>query len=306
MPKWFLYCTISLVMWAAWSLLSPLAAKDLPGPTIQIISSIGLLPVALAMFLSPNIWRATNYKKGVLLAAATGVLGGTGNVFLYEALSHGGPASYVFPISSMCPLIPVLAAPFLFGERLRPVQMLGIGIALVAIVLLNTTPAASTGGVAAPLISSWMIYTLLALLVFGITFLTQKSATYYISDELSTIGFACGFLLLDVYLLLEGTGVVWPVPSRAGYISLLIGMTMGLGALTLFAAYRRGKASIISPYSQLFPVITVLVAVPVYNEKLDLLRGVGVIAALASGVLLSMEKAEPETAVAPTAISASG
>ena len=300
MPKWFVYCTVSLVMWAAWSLLSPLAAKDLSGPMIQIISSVGLLPVALALLLSPSVWQATNLKKGILLAAATGVLGGTGNVLLYEALSRGGPASYVFPISSMCPLIPVLAAPFLFRERLRPPQVLGVGMALVAIVLLNTTPATSVEEGPARLISSWMVYTLLALFVFGVTFLTQKSATYYISDELSTIGFACGFLLLDVYLLLEGTAVVWPVPARAGWISLLIGVTMGFGALTLFAAYRRGKASIISPYSQLFPVITVLVAVPVYDEKLDLLRGIGVVAALASGVLLSMEKTEPELQTAST------
>ncbi len=305
MPKWFLYCTISLLMWAAWSLLSPLASKDLSGPMIQIISSAGLLPVALGMFLSPGVWQGTNRKKGTLLAVATGVLGGGGNVLVYEALSHGGPASYVFPISSMCPLIPVLAAPFLFGERLRRPQVLGIGIALVAIVLLNTTPAESSVGGPAALISSWMMYTLLALFVFGITFLTQKSATYYISDELSTIGFACGFLLLDVYLLLAGKGIVWPVPTRAGLISLLIGVTMGFGSLTLFAAYRRGKASIISPYSQLFPVITVLVAVPVYNEKLDMLRGIGVVAALTSGVLLSMEKAEAETLAAPAAVAAS-
>lgn len=305
MPRWFLYSTISLVMWAAWSLLSPLAAKDLSGPMIQIISSVGLLPVALALFLSPGVWQATNLKKGMLFAVATGALGGTGNVLLYEALSHGGPASYVFPISSMSPLIPVLAAPFLFGEKLRPPQVLGIGMALVAIALLNTTPAAPADGGSTRLISSWMMYTLLSLFVFGITFLTQKSATYYISDELSTIGFACGFLLLDVYLLFDGSGVVWPVPSRAGWISLLIGVTMGLGSLTLFAAYRRGKASIVSPYSQLFPVITVLVAVPVYGEKLDFLRRIGVVAALVSGVLLSIEKAEPERLTVPSAVSAS-
>ncbi|MGH8246686.1 MAG: EamA family transporter, partial [Gammaproteobacteria bacterium] len=62
--------------------------------------------------------------------------------------------------------------------------------------------------------------------------------------------------------------------------------------LTLFAAYRHGKASIVTPFSQLFPIITVLVAVPLYHETIDLLRGIGIVAALAAGVILSIEKTD--------------
>ncbi len=65
---------------------------------------------------------------------------------------------------------------------------------------------------------------------------------------------------------------------------------MGAGSLTLFAAYRHGKVSIVTPFSQLFPVITVLVAVPVYHETIDLLRRIGIVAALGAGVILSVEK----------------
>jgi len=68
---------------------------------------------------------------------------------------------------------------------------------------------------------------------------------------------------------------------------------MGAGNLTLFAAYRHGKASIVTPFSQLYPIITVLVAVPLYREPIDLLRGIGIVAALGAGLILSIEKTEP-------------
>jgi drug/metabolite transporter (DMT)-like permease len=194
----------------------------------------------------------------------------------------------------MCPLVPVLAAPFLFGERLRRPQIAGVALALAAIALLNTTPSPDAPAGAPGLLSRWMLFTLLSLALFGLTFLTQKSATYHVSDELSAIGFAGGFLLLDAFLIYDGPGLAWPLPNGSAWASLLIGVTMGLGSLTLFAAYRRGKASIVSPYSQLFPVITVLAAGPLYQEKLDLLRGIGVFAAIVAGVLLSIEKPEPK------------
>jgi drug/metabolite transporter (DMT)-like permease len=203
----------------------------------------------------------------------------------------------VFPIISMAPLVPVLSAPFLFKEKIHGLQAIGIAVALIAIVLLNTSPTASFSVPVFSLFSEWMLYTLLALCIFGITYLTQKGATYFISDELSTIAFAVGFVLLDVFLFLTDHSLSWNIPRKAGWVSVFIGILMGGGSLTLFAAYRHGKASIVTPFSQLYPIITVLVAVPVYHETIDLLRGIGIIAALAAGVILSVEKSEPRNSV---------
>ena len=128
--------------------------------------------------------------------------------------------------------------------------------------------------------------------IFGITFITQKGATYFISDELSTVAFTVGFVLLDLVLLPTDRSLSWNIPAKAGWVSVFIGILMGVGSLTLFAAYRYGKASIVTPLSQLYPIITVLVAVPLYHETIDLLRGIGVVAALGAGVILSIEKSD--------------
>ena len=285
-----------MLIWAVWSLLSPLASQDLSGSMVQMLSSAGLVPFALLLLFSKNLKKYTHLGKGVLLALATGVTAGLGNVMLYNALGSNGPASLVFPIISMAPLIPVLSAPFLFKERIRGLQAFGVVVALVAILLLNTTSSMSLPVASPGLFSGWMLYTLLALVIFGITFLTQKGATYFISDELSTVVFTVGFLLLDVILLFTDRSLTWTIPARAGWVSVFIGLLMGAGALTLFTAYRYGKASIVTPFSQLFPIITVLVAVPVYHEHIDSLRGIGIVAALLAGVILSLERTESITA----------
>src|SRR5439155_21923899 len=145
-------------------------------------------------------------------------------------------------------------------------------VALMAIVLLNMSPSSPATIGSFSLFSSWMLYTLLSLVIFGITFISQQGATYFISDELSTVAYTVGFILLDFVLVFSDRSLSSKIPSKSGWVSVLIGILMALGTLTLFAAYRHGKASIVTPFSQLYPIITVLVGVQFYHERIDLLR----------------------------------
>lgn len=295
MPQWLIFATLSLVCWAAWSLLSPLAGRGLPGSMVQFLSIGGLAPVVLLLLFSRRLWLATNLRLGICLATLTGFLAGLGNIMVYKALESGGPVSIVFPLSSLAPAVPVLLAPLLFHERIGLWQWGAVGVALVAIVLVNMTPQLpGDGGTSATdLMSPWMIYAVLSLVIFGITYLPQKAATYFISDELSTVAFAGGFVVLDGVLLATDRSLTWNVPVLAGAVSVAIGVIMGLGSLALFMAYRHGKATIVTPYVQLFPVISVLAGIPLYQERLDWWRGSGVALAIAAGLALSLER-EPE------------
>jgi drug/metabolite transporter (DMT)-like permease len=293
MRPWLIYATFSMLAWAAWSLLSPLASRGLSGSMVQFLAPVGLAPVALLLLGSKNLRRGAHLPKGIALATLTGFLAGLGNVMVYRALERGGPVSIVFPLNALAPAVPVLLAPVLFRERIGWWQWLAVGVALVAIVLLNTTPDATPPGQSPELLSAWMAYAILALVIFGITFLPQKAATYFVSDELSTVAFTGGFCLLDLVLLLTDGSLTWNIPPLAGAVSVLIGAIMGVGSLTLFMAYRHGKAAIVTPYTQLFPVISVLVAIPLYHERIDLGRGIGVALAIVAGVALSLERQSP-------------
>jgi drug/metabolite transporter (DMT)-like permease len=64
--------------------------------------------------------------------------------------------------------------------------------------------------------------------------------------------------------------------------------------LFLFAALKSGgKASVVTPFCALYPLVVVFLAPFVLNESITWFQGVGVLCALAAIVLLSMEP-EPE------------
>jgi transporter family protein len=70
--------------------------------------------------------------------------------------------------------------------------------------------------------------------------------------------------------------------------ALLSGVFNALGAWALFAAMRSGgKASIVSPFTALYPLVVVLIAPLLLHESISLLQGLGVVCALTAVVLLS-------------------
>jgi drug/metabolite transporter (DMT)-like permease len=56
-----------------------------------------------------------------------------------------------------------------------------------------------------------------------------------------------------------------------------------------FAAYRAGKASIVTAVTALYPALTVVLAVPLFRERLDAWKVAAVIMSLVAGVALSYE-----------------
>ena len=174
MSGWLRYSLLSMLAYGVWGAVSSLASQNVSPLTLQIVSTLGLFPVALVLLFSKNIYQGADRRRGILLAMATGVIGGTGNLTLYQALRMGGEASVVFPLTGMYPLVTLILARLLLKERLNRVQGVGIALALVAIYLFSAQQ--STRGFSGwqDLFSPWMAYGLLTLLLFGMSCITQK------------------------------------------------------------------------------------------------------------------------------------
>ena len=228
------------------------------------------------------------------MATLTGVLGGSGNVALYKALQIGGEGSVVVPLTGMYPLVTVVLARVLLKERLNRIQTLGIGLALVAIYLFS--PRESLGATVTwrSAFSAWMMYGLIALVLFGVACITMKFATRYISDELSTIFYTLGYILLAIVIIVAGS-VAWHVSMKNWGLGVFVGLLMNGATLTLFVAYRWGKASIVTPLTALYPLVTVLLAGLVLKEHFDVVKVVAIGLALAAGLALSIES-QPQAA----------
>ena len=234
-------------------------------------------------------------------AMATGVLGGTGNLTLYQALRLGGEASVVFPLTGMYPLITIILARLLLKEKLNRVQAMGIALALVAIYLFSAQQSSHGFSGWQNLFSTWMAYALLTLMLFGMSCITQKFTTRYISDELSTIFFTIGFVPLAIVIWVAGSPP-WNLSAKDWVLGIVVGLLMATGTLALFAALRRGKASIVTPLTALYPLVTVILAVVFLNEHFDSMKVGAIALALIAGMALSREgELQPSAEPSPSA-----
>jgi len=138
--------------------------------------------------------------------------------------------------------------------------------------------------------SLWMSYALLTLVLWGITGLTQKLATNYISVELSLLFFSAAFVPIAVTILIFQP-LDWKISILAWTLAMVGGLLNGLGVLTSLAAFHHGgKASIVTPLIALYPVVTVALAVPFLHEKISHREVAGVVLALVATAALSYEK----------------
>jgi len=137
LPRWLFFSLLSMLLWGVWGLISKLSVELTSALQNQVVSTIGLL-LSLTLFArSKNLGIAGNKRRGAFWAFVTGLCGGIGNVALFLSFSHGGKASVVVPLSGVYPLISVMLAWVCLREKLNRVQVAGIGLALVALVLLN-------------------------------------------------------------------------------------------------------------------------------------------------------------------------
>src|SRR6266852_431835 len=81
----------------------------------------------------------------------------------------------------------------------------------------------------------------------------------------------------------------WKLDRNRGGVTygLLSGVATGLGTLGYYAALREQNASVVTPLTGVFPVLTVVLAFVVLRERLNRVQMGGMLLALASIVILS-------------------
>ncbi|MBS1842370.1 MAG: EamA family transporter [Acidobacteria bacterium] len=138
-------------------------------------------------------------------------------------------------------------------------------------------------------IPAWLIFTVIALVFWGVTGVTQKLSTNRISSALSFLWFAYAMVAISIVLALT-VSIHWQTKPMTFLIAAAGGTLNGLGALTSFVALESGgKASVVISLISLFPLVTVAFAVIVLQERLTLTQTFGVVLAILAAILLSME-----------------
>ena len=131
----------SAALYGAADFLGGLASRRASTIAIVLVSqAAGLVPLALLLYALPG----TPSEQDFVWGAIAGLAGSVGVALLYRALAIG-TMSIVAPTTAVCAvMVPVLVEAFR-GERLPPLTQGGIGLAVVAIVLVSQQDSPASG-----------------------------------------------------------------------------------------------------------------------------------------------------------------
>ena len=282
LPSWLLWTALTLFSWGVWGVMFKLLGDALNAEQSQALSTLGFLPVVLPLVWIHGRNLRSASRRGMLLALAGGVVSCLGNIPYYAALGRGEKFATVISLVAMAPLVTVLLALIFLRERLSPPQVCGLVLALAAIWLLNIASGAG-------LLSSAVLVALPPIVLWGLSGFLQKISTNHVSGDLSAAVYLAAFLPMGAYY---GVTQPWPagLAPRAWIVVLALGFFLAFGNYAVIKAYARGgQASVVAPMVNLFPVLSIGLAILFLDETIGRRELAGIACALASVALLSLE-----------------
>jgi bacterial/archaeal transporter family protein len=133
LPAWFGFAGLALVSWGTAGLFQKLSTNHMPARAALIWLTVGFC--LLDPWLFPSRSLSSFPARDVVLVLLGGVLNTFGSWALLAALERGGKASIVVPLTSLYPLVVVIAAPIVLKETITRIQGFGVMCALGAVVL---------------------------------------------------------------------------------------------------------------------------------------------------------------------------
>ena len=228
----------------------------------------------------PSAHETASWAKACIAAA----LSGGAYITYFEAIKHGKVSVVGTVAGAYAPWTVVLALVFL-GEAMSVGE--GIGVALVVAGMLVFTYSSNNGeGRRTELIG--IMFALGAFFLWGTSAAMSKGAISDIgqTDFIGVYAVVCP-LMWVVYWLVRTKGRF----ERPTGDMRILGLTMlflAAGGITMYAAFANGNVSIVSPITNLYPMVTIAVAKFRLRESLTLRQYVALAMLLAAVPLFSL------------------
>jgi transporter family protein len=132
--SWLLNAFWCIFWWGVWGVLAKLASARLSVGQMQMMFTLGMLPLAIAALIGLR-GRLERDLRGAAYGILNGVFTALG-LLAYDAAMSKGKASIIGPLTAMFPLVTVALAVVVLHERINHVQAAGVVLALLAIFLL--------------------------------------------------------------------------------------------------------------------------------------------------------------------------
>ncbi len=259
-----------------------LASKRATSWSVTLVAQyVGMAGVAILLLVDRG---ASPTGGDLFLGAAASTVGVAGVGLLYLGLARG-PMGVVAPITAVGAAIVPVAWGLIRGERPGVAALVGVAVALAAVVLIARSPGGATADEPAAIARSTLVLSIVAGLAFGLVFILLS----HTGDDSGFWPLLSGRVASTTVLLLVLVALQQPlVPWHAGPIVVGLAGVLDVGANALFLlATREGLLSLVGVLSALYPASTVLLARVVLHERLLRRQLAGLALALAGVALIA-------------------
>lgn len=268
---------LSSITYGAADFCGGLATKRSSMYSVVVFSQLtGLILVLIALpFLPPSSPSAIDFAWG----AASGMAGGIGVALLYRGLAVG-VMSVVAPVTAVFAVIIPLFVGLLLGERPRGLAMIGVVLAIVAIVLVSQSDHVEEGRA----VTSGVMIAVASGIAIGI-FLVFLQRT---GPSAGLWPLVAARAVSIVFFTIAGMMARQTLMPRRESMPIVIGG----GALDMLAnilyllAVRQGMLSIVATLTSLYPASTIILARIVLHERLRFVQLTGVLCAAVAIVMI--------------------
>lgn len=132
----------------------------------------------------------------------------------------------------------------------------------------------------------WVLYSFLALLVWGLWGVLSKLVSMHLPARSAMLFEAVGYVIGTLTI---ATLYFWSVEwnARGAFFGILTGFCAAFGSFLFIQALSTGKASIVVIMTSLYPLVTVVILFLLFREALTMREGAGIILALSALALLA-------------------
>lgn len=284
-----------------------------------IVAVSGLVPLLILTAFTDPVWS----WQAVLFGGISGVTGAVAISLLYACLAVG-PMSILSPLTAVVGAVVPMSVGLLKGHQLALIGYLGLGSALIAVVLVGFVPEkgavrASPKAMAMATASGILIGVFLILIdltpddsglvplvmnravnaaimgtVIAIVALTVRSRKTRLNGRLRSDqagSFQAGsFQPTTPTSIAAAASAVLPATWWRGPIGIAIaaGFVDAIANIVLLVGLRLGELTVISVLSAMYPAGTIILAAVVLRERIAPVQVVGLVLAIAAAGMLAI------------------
>ncbi len=221
----------------------------------------------------------------LLEAAVAAGLSGAAFVTYYESLKHGKISIVGTIAGAYAPWTVVLALVFL-GESMSLGEGLGVALVVAAMLLFAYIPNKANGNRKTELLG--IVFAVMSLFFWGSSAAMAKGVITEIgnTDFIGVYAVVCPAIWIIYWLGTERGRFEMPKSNK--WLLELSMLFIAGGGITLYLAIENGNVSIVSPVTNLYPVLTIAVAKVRLKERLSLMQGIALAMLMISVPLFSL------------------